>query len=312
MANDKSPGSVDAGKLPKVGGVKEKASGSRLEFALPNIADPPLLSDSNRIIETDKQLRLDLEGTNFSNRLFLRLVAKQRHFKNVDFKYSIFDTCYLRNCNFDSCDFTGCRFVATQLPSSFFIGCKFDYATFERTTISVDILGTGCPGTENLTAKFARTLRINFQQLGDAEAVNRAISLELSATKRHLEKAWLSGESYYRKKYQGLKRAQMFAKWLWFKIQDVIWGNGESIFKLAMSVAFVVLLLSPIDIWSDPEKKFSSILSIGQAISESFQVFLGVAIPTFYPKACAAGIALLRFIAFGLLVSIIVKRRNRR
>jgi hypothetical protein len=214
----------------------------------------------------------------------------------------------LRDCVFDSCDFTGCRFTGTNLPGSSFIGCKFDYASFERTNVNVDILSSGCPGTENLTEKFARSLRINFQQLGDSEAVNRAIGLELSAKKIHLEKAWSSSESYYRKKYSGLKRLEMLSKWLWFVFEHKLWGNGESVYKLSRSVLIVLLLMSPIDIYLDHGKSFQFVGSYAEALSESFQVFVGVYYPEFHSKLYLAGLVLLRLIACGLLISITTVR----
>ncbi len=119
-------------------------------------------------------------------------------FSRVDFRWSFFDGCYIRDCLFDSCDFTGCRFVSTHLPGAIFTGCKFDYATFERTPTDPGILDTQCPGYENLKLRFARALRANFQQLGDATAVNKAMKIELDATEVHLKKAWHSNESYYR------------------------------------------------------------------------------------------------------------------
>src|SRR2546423_6076656 len=127
-----------------------------------------MLSESNRLHEIDKKFDTDVSDESFSNRLFLRLVAKNRRFQNIDFKYSIFDSCYLRNCYFDTCDFTGCRFDRSNLHGSSFSGCKFDYVNFERTLADNDILDVGCPGPENLKMRFARTLRMNYQQLGDA------------------------------------------------------------------------------------------------------------------------------------------------
>jgi uncharacterized protein YjbI with pentapeptide repeats len=109
-----------------------------------------MLSESGRIQQIDKMFEVDVQDGSFVNQLFVRLVAKEKRFTKVDFKKSIFDTCYLRNCKFDSCDFTGCRFVATNLHGSTFSGCKFDYSTFERTLVDADILSTECPGYENL------------------------------------------------------------------------------------------------------------------------------------------------------------------
>ena len=70
----------------------------------------------------------------------------------MDFKYTIFDTCYFRNCVFDSCDFTGCRFSGTNLIGATFDGCKFDYVILERTQVDNEILDVGCPGWENLAS----------------------------------------------------------------------------------------------------------------------------------------------------------------
>ena len=109
-----------------------------------------------------------------------------------------------------------------------FTGCKFDYANFERTIIEGDVLDNCCPGWDNLKLKFARTLRVNFQQLGDSELANKAIKVELDATEIHLKKSWHSNESYYRKKYCGWKRVGKFFEWLKFQILDFIWENGEN------------------------------------------------------------------------------------
>ena len=104
-------------------------------------------SDRQNLI--DKKFDSDLLNTDFSNNLFLRLVAKGIRFDNIDFKYTIFDTCYLRNCVFDSCNFTGCRFVGVNFYGASFSGCIFDYAIFERTIIDSSILDVGCPGWDN-------------------------------------------------------------------------------------------------------------------------------------------------------------------
>ena len=81
-----------------------------------------MLSDSHRVTQIDKLFDGDVSDEQFSNQLFIRLTAKGKRFTNVDFKYSVFDSCYLRNCVFDSCDFIGCRFVGTNLHGSAFSG----------------------------------------------------------------------------------------------------------------------------------------------------------------------------------------------
>jgi len=182
------------------------------------------LRPSGREIRTDQAVEHDLADEKFVNYQFQRLVAIGKTFTKCNFNFSEFDAAYLRNCTFDSCNFTGCKFTNANLRGSKFIGCKFDFAQFAHTLVETEILDTGCPGQENLQRGFARTLRTNFHQIGDAAAANRAIKVELEATKVHLYKAWRSRESYYRKKYTGFQRAKVFFEWLEFVVLDFFLG----------------------------------------------------------------------------------------
>jgi len=265
---------------------------------------------SNRKHHIDKKFDSDIKSDELSNRLFIRLVVKGKRFENVDFKYTIFDTCYLRSCIFDSCDFTGCRFISTNLFEARFNGCKFDYATFERTIIDSNILDTNCPGWENLKLKFARTLRMNFQQLGDSESVNKAIKVELEATEAHLHKAWKSNESYYRNKYAGLNRAKKFFEWLYFKTLDFIWGNGESVSKLLRTIIIIFLLMTICDVFAF--KDATKINNYWNSFWMMPEIFLGVASPSNYHKLYLAFIVFTRLAMIGFFLSIFIKKFNRR
>lgn len=269
-----------------------------------------MLKDSGREKLSDKKLDSPVNGERFINKFFERLVALKVEFKNVDFRYCIFDAAYLRNCSFEECDFTGCRFINSNLAGSSFNGCKFDYASFDKTHVDNDILDVGCPGPENLKLKFARSLRMNYQQIGDAKSANKAISIELKATEDHLHKAWKSKESYYRKKYKGFDRLKTYGEWLEFKLLDLIWGNGESSWKLCRAVLLVLLFITGFHAicFNDP----SLVESYVDALLISPQIFLGVLKPTEYEKYYITIIFLIRLIMFGFFMSIIIKRFNRR
>lgn len=269
-----------------------------------------MLTDNNKINQTDKKFDADVSSGNYSNQLFVRLVAKKRKFTNVDFKYSFFDACYLRDCHFDSCDFTGCRIIGTSFHGSSFSGCKFDYTYFEKTVVDNDILDTGCPGPENLKMRFARGLRMNYQQLGDAASANKAMGVELSATELHLYKAWRSKESYYRSKYKGWKRVKALLEWLEFKVLDLVWGNGESAFKLIRAAIFVLAIISLYDVFMfrDPQV----LGNYTHAFFESPQILLGTLTPKDYSSASLTVILFVRLVLFGFFMSILIKRFNRR
>lgn len=158
--------------------------------------------------------------------------------------------------------------------------------------------------------KFARTLRVNYQQLGDASSANKAIQVELKATEIHLHKAWSSNESYYRKKYAKWERAKAFIEWIGFKTLDFIWGNGESTIKLIRSAFFVLLGMTLIDVVAFRNAQLIS--SYLNSLYEAPQIFLGTLTSVNYPKSYLTAILFVRLVMFGFFMSIIIKRFNRR
>lgn len=270
-----------------------------------------LLVDSKRIEHKDKAVPADVNGANWSNLQFVRLVAIGKRFTKVKFANTTFDSCYLRDCLFDTCDFTGVRFSGTNLHGAKFTGCVFDYATFERTIIDDSILTDNCPPYENQKMRFARSLRTNYQQLGDAKAANHAIHVELQATETHLYKAWRSNDRYYRKKYPGfIGRTQQFASWLKFKLLDYVWGNGESITALLRAVVVLIAAIAVLDLYLDPlPLRWATVTN---ALWRSPQVFFSITVPDHISPGLMTLITVLRFIAFGFFMSILIKRFNRR
>ncbi|EPF6394969.1 pentapeptide repeat-containing protein [Proteus mirabilis] len=270
------------------------------------------LVDSGRVKISDKKFSVKtISNKTYTNITFERLVAKEIHFKNVDFSYSTFDIAYLRKCSFDDCKFIGCRFINCNLSGSSFSSCDFKYSVFEKTNVDNDIFTRNCPSELNLLLAFARTLRLNYQQLGDTESANKAINIELEATEQHLKNSWKSKDKYYRTKYNGIERLKMFFKWFNFKLLDFIWGNGESIIKLIRTVSLFVFLVgfyhSSIYITSN-----SCIYSYIEAIQTIPKLLFGITGKIEYSDSYLTFLSVFRFIMFGLFMSILIKRLGRR
>lgn len=269
------------------------------------------LKKGNREVVTDFYVATNVDGEKFPYRVFIRLNAKKVKFTNVSFQHCIFEGCYFNGCVFDSCDFTGCRFIGSNLHLSAFTGCKFEYATFERSHLEDDILLSEAPKEENLRMRFARSLRMNYQQIGDAKAVNKAISVELEATSVYLYKSWNSRESYYKGKYPGfIKSGVQFIKWAEFKILDFLWGNGENTIKLLRTIVFGLIIIGIYD-----TVKNGNILNIGDywnSIKNAPAVFLGVSSPENFSVSALSIIAGARLVTVALLTALLVKRFSRR
>lgn len=272
-----------------------------------------LIVKGNREVITDYYVPESIENERQSLRfkVFNRLNAKDVSFKNVSFLHCVFEGCYINNCFFDSCDFTGCRFIASNFHQTTFAGCDFRYATFERTHIDSEILDSEAPREENLRMHFSRSLRINYQQLGDAKSVNKAISIELGATSAYLYKSWISKETYYKEKYGGvLKSTVQLLRWIEFWLLHAIWGNGESILKLIRSLAFVLIFIAVYD-----TLKNENPLDLSQYwnnLGRAPAIFLGILSPTNFSTGVLSVITGTKFVSFALLTTLLVKRFSRR
>lgn len=247
------------------------------------------------------------------NHIFTRVSAKGLTITNVTFNYSIFDDCYFRNCTFDSCNFIGSKFIASNFEGSKFIGCNFEYSVFRHTNIEENILDNNCPSHENLRFKFARNLRSNFQSIGNTEGANKAILVELESTKSYLCKAWHSNESYYRKKYQNWDRGYKFISWLKFRVGELVWGNGESLLKLGITVLMIFLAISLIEALKiENVDQVHGTCSICKGLVRSPQIFFNIDQPTHYSKLYISIIYFIRLLFFSLFMAIVIKRFSKR
>ena len=192
-------------------------------------------------------LNIKNDKKSFKYKHFINLSSKDKIYENVDFSFSIFDNAYFRDCEFSHCNFTGSIIKNSNFKGATFKNCNFEYAIFEKTQISINILYENSPQRENTKSYFARNLRTNFQQLGDSRNVNRAILIELEATREHLKKICYDRSSHYRDKYKGWLRIKGFKDYYTFIFFDLIWGNGESLGKLIRTFIVLVLLISFVD-----------------------------------------------------------------
>lgn len=270
------------------------------------------LKIGNRKVVTDYYFDSGVtdEPGKYAQTVFIRLNARKKlRFEKVSFQHCVFDGCYINNCVFDTCDFTGCRFLGSNFHQSSFVQCKFDYATFERTQVDDEILISEAPRAENLRMRFARSLRMNYSQIGDARAVNAAITVELEATETYLRKSWQLDETYYKLKYPGTKALKQFGRWIQFKALDIIWGNGESVIKLLRTLLICIVGMTLYDTISHGNA--TNLLDYWTRFLVAPMVFLGIDRGD-YSNLAVSCVTAARFVGVALLTTLLVKRFGRR
>lgn len=273
---------------------------------------------SSEKLYIEKKQYYVLNGNKFDNHLFIRAVAKSIIFQNVDFSKTYFENSYLRDCRFIRCNFEGAKFTGSNLIGSYFEDCNFDYVTFEKTFVDDEIFECA-PKRDNLKYKFARSLKLNYASIGDYIKSSKAVTIELAATKSHLKDSWLSGDEWYNLKYGGIKRRfEQFWKWFKVSLLDFVWGNGESLWRL-IRLNFIIFAL--LTFYHILEKSVNNALEILNILlikvpSNYFGIIVkendGNNYFEYYPTWLSLLLIITRLISFGLLMSIIIKKYNRR
>ena len=264
------------------------------------------LRDNRREKIEDKEFSAALRDEDLSRKELTRVLAVDQTFTGVSFKQCAFTSCYFRNCKFIRCDFTGANIKESNFKGSQFEECSFRYMTWERTLLDERFLDTCLPSEENLARDLARSLRVNFGQIGNYEAVNKAVSIEVKLTGQHLYNAAYSRQSYYRAKYKGLARVTHVLQHLRWRSLDLLWGNGESIFRVIRSAGLLVVLVALLYM------RDAAGVSFPDAFIEALCHFWGVQYRSPLPPAYVVSLTVLRFVIFGLFMAILVKRLSRR
>ncbi len=254
----------------------------------------------------DQEIEHDVEGEDCTHHEFTRVYAIQKTFNKVTFKQCNLLSCYFRNCRFIDCDFIGAIFKETNLIGSQFVNCNLKYTFWDKTIVDEAILGSCLPPEENLARDLVRSLRVNFAQIGNFQAVNKAAAIEVKLTGKHLFNAAYSKQGYYRKKYTGLARLRMCLEHAKWKVLDLLWGNGESLLRVMIWGIVTMLAFAIIFLLKYPERTFWE--NVGSAVS----VFWGVKAQHDVSAAFAVPATILRFFLFGLFMAILIKRLSRR
>jgi hypothetical protein len=151
----------------------------------------------------------------------------------------------------------------------------------------------------------AQYLRANYAQIGDTTGVNKAIDAELRATRAHLFKAAYSSDSYYRPRVKGLSRLRAAAGHVWFVGRHWLWGNGESLWRVGLTLSFAVLVLALVLIYLGTPARV--------ALHAALPLFFGIMLPSMtVPVWLQVTANAARLLLVGLFLSVLIRRMARR
>ena len=99
------------------------------------------------------------------------------------------------------------------------------------------------PKYENIRLNLLKNLRVNAEQIGERDILERLIIAEANTLTEHYKKAFTHNESYYKEKYKGFLRIKNFFKYIGMKSKKILWNHGYSYIRiLIVSLIFLFLM----------------------------------------------------------------------
>jgi hypothetical protein len=258
-----------------------------------------------------------VQNQSFQHFIFEDFGARGVEFNNCDFSYCLFTRAYFYKATFTDCKFIGARLVDCNLRSAKFSRCDFIYSAFRGTIIPTEEALVNLPPWPNAQRELLQSLRVNAASVGDDASVRKYFRYEMRARQEYYRKAREAKEAYFYEKY-GFKRNPynyLLVRWesFWLFVQRWGWGYGEYPLNLILSTLVLLLLLGTTVAITNSKSIQEFIGNCWYSQISTLSAFLGTSYVTQQPQIHFTWwhlslAALLRYLSFGLLFTMIFRR----
>ena len=175
-----------------------------------------------------------LRNVNLRWAVFRDVGFKNARFVGCNLSQVHFSDCYLRRAQFEKCDLVNSRFESCDFSQAAIAESRIDFASFRNCEIGLDVIRFRPDATPRAMVRVCRGLKLNAMSMG-----NFADAGELT---------------YMEKTYERLGhwRDGAWGRWLGSTLQNLLWGYGEKPWRLALTMAFNILLFGVLFHLLDP------------------------------------------------------------
>ncbi len=264
--------------------------------------------DSQEIIEAD-----------FRHCTFVNISFKDATLSKSTFLNCVFVNCYFRDTTFRGSSFTGCQFVDCDFHHPAVADTNFKYCRFRGCYLPYEELKHNFPAEPNLRRRLTNELAVAARTLGATKEGRRYQLASIEARQAHLKSAWKGEGTWYREKYQGLRRLQAGGSWIMGEVNGWLWGHGERAMPLVVWSIVLTFLVFPFALYMNrggltPQSEVSLPNLLHQSLA-SFLPTAGVSpLEALTPAVRSILVAesLLGLIVTGLFVTLLFRAISRR
>lgn len=256
----------------------------------------------------------DISGSTLKSFRHAELVyvsGKEGAFEGFDFSYAVMTDCYFHNATFMNCKFTGSRMYRCNFRGAKFINCDFRYIDMDETRISTEQMLGNMPDFPNIAREIAQVMRRNATSLGDVASSRKFMIFELEQRQEHIRRALRGQGDYYKEKYDTWRK-RLRLRWhgLMLKADKFLWGHGEKVWRIFLSIGSLLLFLSIISsamwVYENPDSSAKAVWETFLATLKYFtSFFLAVDVETTIERSWTIELVLAasRLLFVGVLIS---------
>jgi hypothetical protein len=273
---------------------------------------PENIAKHDVTVNQNSSFASNITGVDFRHQQFTDFSGHNKEITNCNFSYAFFQRAYFRKVKFVNCDFTGAKFFDSNLRDAEFTNCKFPYSIFKFTLIRSNEVIQNLPEWPNVRINLLQNHKANANSFGDSKSSRLYLLLEIESSKEHLRRARKKEDGYYATKYKGWRNTiDIYWKSLIIYIDALLWGHGESPWKIARNI---IIVIAAISLFQALSKTSAENLSIKQFASQFFnftwedlKTFVGVTANE-VSDFIKVVLILFRYLTLGLFIRILFNK----
>jgi ion channel/pentapeptide repeat protein len=175
-----------------------------------------------------------LRNVNLRWAVFRDVGFKNARFAGCNLSQASFSECYLRRAQFEKCDLVNSHFDACDFSQAEIRESRIDFASFKNCEIGLETIKFPEAVAPRVMVRVCRGLKLNAMSMG-----NFADAGELTYMEKRFERL-------------GYARDGRWGRWLGSALQNLLWGYGERPWRLALVMAFNIVLFGTLFHVLDP------------------------------------------------------------
>jgi uncharacterized protein YjbI with pentapeptide repeats len=185
-------------------------------------------------------------GAKYSNSTFANISFLQAKLRHGTFRNCVFVECYFRRTDIRNSSFIGCKFINCNFGHVIIRDCDFRYAEFRGTAPAFSEITHSAPQQANLKHELFDALSRASEDMGNRIDARRYRLAGIEALNKHLSAAVRAESTWYAEHFDVLGRIGAALTLLWHRFNRLLWGHGESAWRLLTSAALAVLAIFPV------------------------------------------------------------------